>query len=138
MDKYLLFISHSGVDTWIARQLSNAGQATGAETFLDEAEIAIGADFEADILTALNRASELLVLLTPWALERPYVWLEIGAAWSRQIPIVVVLHGLSATDFQEKARIPVLLKKRNLIDINTVDRYFTELHTRVANHTSPA
>src|SRR5882724_6824609 len=134
MNKYLLFISHSGVDTWIARQLSNAGQKVGADTFLDEAEIAIGADFEADILTALNRASELLVLVTPWALDRPYVWLEIGAAWSRQIPIIVVLHGLSATDFQEKARIPVLLKKRNLIDINSVDRYFAELQARVGCH----
>jgi hypothetical protein len=64
-------------------------------------------------------------------LERPYVWLEIGAAWSRQIPIVVVLHGISPDEFQERARIPVLLKKRNLIDINSVDKFFPQLAERV-------
>jgi TIR domain len=136
VSNYLLFISHSGADTWVARQLSNAGRSVGADIFLDEAEIAIGADFEADILASLNRASELLVLITPWALERPYVWMEIGAAWSRQIPIVVILNGISASDFQERARIPVLLKKRNLIDINSADRYFAELETRVSAHLS--
>jgi hypothetical protein len=28
----------------------------------------------------------LVVLLTPWALERPYVWIELGASWGRRIP----------------------------------------------------
>ena len=84
------------------------------------------------ILAALEKAAELvLVLATPWALERPYVWLEIGAAWIRRLPIVVVLHGVTAAEFQEKSRMPNLLKQRKLIDINAVDRYFEELRTRV-------
>jgi hypothetical protein len=46
--------------------------------FLDEADIAEGEDFEDRILDALRQAKELLVLLTPWSITRPYVGLRLG------------------------------------------------------------
>jgi len=61
-----------------------------------------GAEFEEDILSSLERAHELVVLLTPWALERPYVWAELGAALGRRIPIVALLLGVSATELQSR------------------------------------
>jgi hypothetical protein len=85
---YLVFVSHAGDDTWLARQMSHHAELQGATTFLDEANVAIGAEFEDDVLAALGEAHELLVLFTPWSLQRPYVWAEIGAAWIRRIPIV--------------------------------------------------
>jgi TIR domain-containing protein len=69
----LVFISHSGSDTWVAKQIAREIEARGAAPFLDEAQVDAGADFEEDILKFLERAHELVVLLTPWALERPYV-----------------------------------------------------------------
>jgi len=75
----LVFVSHSGPDTWVAKQIAREISACGATPFLDEAHIEVGADFEEDILAFLEKAHELVVLLTPWALERPYVWAEIGA-----------------------------------------------------------
>jgi hypothetical protein len=90
----LVFVSHSGTDTWVARQISREIGECGAVPILDEAEIDVGADFEDDILTFLEKADELVVLITPWALERPYVWAELGAAWGRRIPIVGLLHRL--------------------------------------------
>jgi hypothetical protein len=39
-------------------------------------------------LASLDKADELVVLMSPWALERPYVWAELGAAWTRRIPIL--------------------------------------------------
>ena len=86
--EYLVFISHGGADTWVARQISYHCLQAGAKTFLDEAQIDVGAEFEEEIRDAIDEASELLVLVTPWALERPYVWLEVGAAWNRRITIV--------------------------------------------------
>lgn len=68
---YLVFISHSAIDLWVADRIADHVKSCGAEVFLDEAEIAVGADFEEDILSHLEKADELLVLLTPWALERP-------------------------------------------------------------------
>lgn len=111
----------------------NPVEAIGAEPFLDEAHIAIGEDFEDEILAALDRSRELLVLLTPWSLQRPYVWAEIGAAWVRRIPVVGVLHGLTPGSLNAQAGTPLFLNKRNLVDINHLDRHLKELKVRVAH-----
>jgi hypothetical protein len=70
--EYLIFISHSGEDTRVAKKMATDCEAVHASTFLDQTRIAIGAKFEEDILQALRVAHELVVLMTPWALERPY------------------------------------------------------------------
>lgn len=124
---YLVFISHAGEDTWVARQIAKEVIAAGANAFLDEFDIKIGTEFEEQILRSLALANELLVLFTPWSLERPYVWAEIGAAWIRQIPIIVVLHGLSIQEFQARPTMPVFLKKRDIIKLNDLDQYFAQL-----------
>jgi len=70
------------------------------------------------------------VLLTPWALERPYVWAEIGAAWGRRIPIVTLLLGITAAELQTRPGIPVLLKKRDLLELNDIEVYLAQLEAR--------
>jgi TIR domain len=130
--KRFIFISHSSRDTWIAKQIAREISSCGATPFLDEAEIEVGEDFEENILSFLEQAHELLVLLTPWALDRPYVWAELGAAWGRRIPIVGILHGMTPTELQSKPGIPVFLKKRDLVDINEIELYFQQLKSRVA------
>jgi len=84
--QWLIFVSHAGLDTWVARQIAKHLVAAGAKPFLDEAHIAVGEDFEEEILGALDRCREVLVLLTPWSLQRPYVWAEIGVAWGKENP----------------------------------------------------
>jgi hypothetical protein len=105
--------------------------ACGATPFLDEAEIDVGADFEEEILGFLEKADELVVLLTPWALDRPYVWAELGAAWGRRIPIVALLLGITSAELQSRAGIPILLKKRDLIELNDIDTYLKQLRLRI-------
>lgn len=78
--KRLVFVSHSSRDTWVAKQIARDIKACGAVPFLDESDIEAGGDFEDAILAFLSKADELVVLLTPWALDRPYIWAEIGAA----------------------------------------------------------
>lgn len=68
----LVFVSHSGEDTWVARQIAREISSCGAQPFLDEADVDVGAEFEEDIREFLDKADELVVLFTPWALERPY------------------------------------------------------------------
>ncbi len=128
---YLVFVSHAGTDTWVARQISTAIQARGGKFFLDEAHIGVGEDFEERILQALDRADELLVLLTPWSMKRPYVWAEIGAAWGRRKPIVAILYGLSPGDLAGQAGVPVFIKGRNLIELNELDSYLGQLQKRI-------
>jgi hypothetical protein len=130
--RHLVFISHSSVDSWVAAQIAGHVQQCGAATFLDEAQIELGADFEADILANLERANELLVLLTPWGLSRPYVWAELGAAWGRRIPIIGLLHGIELSDLQARPEIPIFLKKRDMISLNRIDTYLDQLRDRLS------
>jgi hypothetical protein len=126
-----VFVSHSSKDMWVAQQIARAISECGATPFLDEAEVAVGTDFEDDILSFLAKSDELVVLLTPWALDRPYVWAELGAAWLRRIPIIALLHGLSEAEIRQRPEVPVFMKRRNFISLNDIDRYLEELRTRV-------
>lgn len=128
----LIFVSHSGEDTWVAKQIAREIQARGATPFLDEADIDVGIEFEEAILQFLDRADELVVLFTPWSFNRPYVWAEIGAAWIRKIPIIVILHGLTVKEFHSQPSAPVFLKKRDIISLNGVDAYLDQLGSRIA------
>jgi hypothetical protein len=129
----LVFVSHSGEDTWVAQQIAREIERSGAKPFLDEAEIDAGADFEEDIRDFLEKADELVVLLTPWALDRPYVWIELGAAWGRRIPIVALLLGISPDEFQSRSGIPVLMKRRDLLRLNDIGLYLEQLRKRSTN-----
>lgn len=130
MPERLVFISHAGDDTWIAQQMARHVTERGAVSFLDQ-EIDIGAEFEEDIRNFLDRADELVVLFTPWSLERPYVWMEIGGAWMRKIPVVVALSGITPADFLSRPKTPVFLKKHNVITLNQFDQYLDQLRKRV-------
>lgn len=130
-NQHFVFISHSARDTWVAKQIAREISLCGATPFLDEADVEIGVDFEEDIRDFLDKAHELVVLLTPWALERPYVWAELGAAWGRRIPIIVLLHGINASELQSRSGIPVFLKRQNFLELNEVDTYLDQLRQRV-------
>lgn len=129
---FQVFISHSSLDTWVARQIAHHLQQCGAKTFLDEADIEYGDDFEARILAAAQVSEELLVLLTPWSVKRPYIWLETGIVWGRGKRIVGVLHGLSASELFMQEGIPALLKRISLVEINQLDSYFKQVRGRIA------
>jgi hypothetical protein len=135
-DKRLIFVSHSSSDTWVAKQIAKEIERCGATPFLDEAHVDAGADFEEDILEFLERAHELVVLLTPWAFDKPYVWAELGAAWGRRIPIVALLLGITPSELQSRPGAPVFLKKRDLLQLNDIDTYLGQLRDRVEHHSS--
>lgn len=126
-----VFVSHASTDTWLAERIAERIAEAGAETFLDEHHIALGEDFEEKILGALADSDELLALLTPWALKRPYVGAEIGAAWGQRMLIVGVLHGLTPDELKKEQTAAALLKSRNLCTLNEIEDYFEELAERV-------
>ena len=103
----------------------------GVETFLDERDIEIGDEFEDVIIKELRTSNELIVLLTPWALQRPYVLMEIGAAWALGIRIIGIVYGMSFEDITSNTKNPVLIKKSNLIDLNNFEKYLEQLSNRL-------
>jgi len=126
-----VFISHSGKDLWVARQIAAEVRRCGVTTFLDEADIAHGDDFDDELLKAEEQCSELLVLLTPWSLDRPYIWLEIGYFRKSRKRIVAVLYGLSVEDASSDPRVLNLLKRLDMVDLNGLESYLAQLRKRV-------
>src|SRR5437867_9878960 len=106
-----VFISHASTDTWVARQLEAQVRSCGADTFLDCEHIEHGDDFEEKIIAAAEDSTELLVLFTPTANERKYVWLEIGMFLGARKRIVGVLYGVKKTDIASDPFIPVAFKR---------------------------
>lgn len=115
---------------WLSRSPARSRRAA-RPPFLDEADIDKGADFEEEIVAFLEKAHELVVLLTPWSMDRPYVWAELGAAWSRRIPVVALLLGITPGELQARPGVPVFLKKRNLLELNDIGEYLKELQRRI-------
>ncbi len=129
----LVFISHSGEDTWVARQIAAGIERCGARTFLDVSCIQFADDPDQRIAEAVAEAAELVVLLTPWAIERPWVWVEISLAHYHRkppCPMIVLLHGLSRSDFLAIEKVPAFLKQEDIIPLNRIDDYFADLARR--------
>lgn len=133
----LVFLSHGSKDVWVATQLARQIKRRGATVFLDAAAIAAGGETDEIIREALNVMDEIVVLLTPWSITRPYVWSELGVAWNRRVPIMGLVYGLSKEELQQKPEIPHFLKATNLKDLNEVDDYLESLAHRTKRRSKP-
>lgn len=129
---YRVFISHASTDAYVALKLREDIHGAGATTFLDETDIAHGDDFEEQILAAEPGCDELLVLLTPWALDRPFVWMEVGFFRHARKRIVGLLYGISAVELSADNRVPVTITRLDLVELNRVASYLSQLRRRIA------
>lgn len=128
---HLVFISHASTDAWIAGQFEKELRAVGADSFLDAGAIETGDEVDAAITQALNASAELLVLFTPAALERSYVWMEIGVCVGSGQADRRDSYGLTTSGLTARDRWPSFLTGTKLRDINEFDEYLGELRRRI-------
>ena len=62
---------------------------------------------------------------------RSWVWIELGAAWSREIPILAVFHGMGVEDLDKTGQGKAILEDINVLELNNFDSYLEELGARV-------
>jgi len=126
-NNYLVFVSHATADKWIARMLCEKIEETGAKAFRDDRDINGGDDIPEEIRRQIVKSNEMIVIFSPESFNRPWVLLEIGAAWGRRqkTRIVAVLCHV------EVDNIPDIISSKKTISINDVDDYFIELKRRV-------
>jgi hypothetical protein len=129
---YRVFVSHGSVDLWVAAQLAREIGVVGAETFLDDRDLRKGDDYRAILLREVKRADELVALFTPWSINRPWVWNEIGAAWGLDKRVIAILYGLSFEELVANAKGGSVLESRNVLHLNDAARYFYELQGRIS------
>jgi hypothetical protein len=131
---YTVFISHASVDRWVAGQIAKELSALGARCFLDSHSLETGDPLDERLREALSTADELLVLLTPAALERPYVWIEIGAAWGAGKRIAGILYGTTTAHLAARDGTPAFMTGILLRDLNDdFGRYTEELKQRLSH-----
>ena len=125
--KYQVFVSHATADKWLAITFCEKIEAAGASTFRDDRDINGGDDIPEEIRTQIKQSRELVVLLTPESVDRPWVLLEVGAAWGRRksYRIVPVLCHVSVD------AIPGIIKGKKAFHLNEFDKYLKELEERV-------
>ena len=126
-----LFVSHISEEAEIAALLKQ----TIEEDFLelvklfqssDIGSIAAGDDWLAAVQQALNEAAAVIVLCSHASIQRPWVQFELGAAWSRQVPIIPICHsGLRAAD------LPMPLSRREAVELAAPDG-FARLYQAIA------
>lgn len=131
--EYRIFVSHGWVDRWVAMQIERAIRVDcGAQTFLDVYDVEKGDDIEARIFEELPRCDELLVLFTPWSVDRNWLWVELGAARALNLRIVAVLYQVQLADIEREKGGSAFLRAKNLVEINELDTYFKELCARIS------
>lgn len=124
--KYVVFVSHATKDKWLASTLCEKIEGVGAAFFRDDRDIAGGDDIPEQIRAAISRSDEMVVLLTPESVNRPWVLLEIGAAWQRGGMRIIALR-----QHIEIEPIPDMLKSKKVVELNDFDDYLRELAERV-------
>ena len=127
---YQVFVSHATADKWLATVLCEKIEAVGAATFRDDRDIDGGDDIPERIRSEIKKSRELIVLLTPNSTNRPWVLIEVGAAWgwSKQTRIIAIMCHVDVDP------IPGMIKNKKAININDCNDFLSELSIRVRKH----
>jgi hypothetical protein len=128
---YQVFLSHGKEDAWVAAQIAARIHETGATAFLDETDIAKGADFKKRIHEEIRISRELVALFTPWSSKRSWVWIEIGAAWGRELPVVGLFYGMKTSDLEDSGQGKAIFEDFNILNLNHFETYISQLRIRV-------
>src|SRR5437660_1152858 len=145
---YVVFVSHSSLDAWIANVIAEKTKALGAECWLDEKDLeggdivideiirgikvnavdkaaASGEVISTKIKRALTAADEVFVILTQESLDNSNLMFEIGAASSLRKRITPIVVGL------EPGELPSIIRNLKYVRYPDVGKYIEGLEGQV-------
>ncbi len=122
--QYVVFISYSHKDRWIARQFVKLIEEAGkgrVRTFLDEKNIQGGSSIGEAIRDSIRKCDELLVLVTPSSKGREWVIVEMSVAWGQKKRVVAMLYHAGPKDM------PEVIQPYRAFDLNEFETYLHQL-----------
>jgi hypothetical protein len=114
-------------DRWIAKQcarLTEEGGRGRVQVFLDEKDIEGGQSIAESVRMSIVDCDEFVVLLSQYSKDRPWVLIEMGAAWGLRKPIIAVIDKIGPNE------IPDIIGLLKAIDLNDFDQYLAQLFRR--------
>ena len=108
----------------MANAIEEKGKKYGIKTFLDEKDIEGGESIPEAIRKNIQECNEFLVLLSRYSINRPWVLIEIGAAWLAGKRIVAIMDKVSPKE------LPEVIVSCKAIDLNSFDEYLEQLVNR--------
>lgn len=121
---YVVFISHSSYDTWIANQLAKEITALGAQPWLDKKDLAGGDVILEEIMRGIRACNEAIVLVSPKSVTSQWVAVEIGAVSVQRKRVTPILNHVGPEVFAP-------LKGVKAIDLNDFDDFLLQLKARM-------
>jgi TIR domain len=134
---YRIFISHGWHDRWIARQMARLISDAGATPFIDIFDIKKGDRIAERVLEGTRSSRELVALLTPWSVDRNWVWTEIAAARALNKRFVGVTYGITIEEIEKNHGGLACLAPTNLVALDDFDDYIGEMAYRAKMETGP-
>lgn len=123
--RYLVFVSHSSLDAWIAKVMVEKIEALGAECWLDEKDLAGGDVIVEDIILGIDACNEAIVLISPNSVKSQWVPFEIGGVRAQHKRVTPVLNNVKP---QQMAP----MKDIKGIDLNSFDDFLAQLKRRIS------
>ena len=122
-----IFISHSSQDMELVRDMERRLRVAGLEPFgAPDGSPAIG-EWKKALLDRLRKADAVLVLVTPSALDSPWIMAELGMAEGFDKLIVPVTAGLAPH------KLPAPLASYQIVPFDQLDSAISELARKLSD-----
>ena len=121
---YVVFVSHSSLDAWIASVIAEKIKALGAECWLDEKDLEGGDIVIDEIIRGINACHEAVVLVSPNSVRSQWVSFEIGGVLAQHKRVTPILNNVKPNEMAPMQGIKA-------IDLNKFDQFLAELKRRI-------
>jgi hypothetical protein len=121
---YQVLISSTQKDWDLAENLAQSVRETGADVVSIVKTSAQGEAVDISLRRALQKADEVVIILTDRSLNDPLLLLEMGAAFSLRKRLIPILVGI------EDSEIPPLIARFPYVRYSQLRRYLSELQER--------
>ena len=123
--KYVVFISHSSFDAWIARTMAEKIRSLGVDCWLDEKDLEGGDIIAGEIIRGIDACHEAIVLISPNSVSSQWVSFEIGGVRAQHKRVTPILNNLRPDEMAP-------MKDIKSIDLNKFEQFLAHLKRRIS------
>jgi predicted nucleotide-binding protein len=123
-EPYIVFISHSSKDQWIADVIAEKIETFGSKVWVDTKNMEGGGITVQEIINAIDACNEAVVLVSPDSIKSQWVPFEIGVVRTKAKRITPILYNTTPDDMAP-------IKDVTAIDLNNFNHFLTQLEQRI-------